>query len=285
MFGYVNVNRDELSEQDRKTYQKYYCGLCRELKNLAGTKGQMLLNYDSAFLSILLSGLYELPEEEERFFCRFHPMSKKYSISNDAVRYAAAMDIVLSYYNFIDDYMDDGNRTKKRFSEMLKPVYDKIKIEYPRQVKAVEDYIMKLNRAEKAMEPNLDKVSNFTGEVMAELFQWKEDDIWNEDLKNMGFYLGKYIYILDAYEDREKDEKKGEYNPLIAMWRSCGASYEVCIQQTMTALMSECAKSFERMPVLMNSGILRNIIYSGVWSRYEYIQLKRRDKIKKKKIS
>ncbi len=282
MFGYVNVNRDELSEQDRKIYQKYYCGLCRELREFAGAKGQVLLNYDSAFLGILLSGLYELPEEEERFFCHFHPMTKKYSVRNEALRYAAAMDIVLSYYNLMDDYKDDGNRTKKRFGDSLRPIYKQIKEEYPRQVHAIEEYILKLNRAEKAMESNLDKVSNYTGEVMAEIFQWRDDDIWNNDLRNMGFYLGKFIYVLDAYEDREKDEKHGAYNPLIAMYQSCEASYEVCIQQTMTALMSECAKSFERMPVLMNSGVLRNIIYSGVWSRYEYIQLKKRDKNKKK---
>ena len=282
MFGYVNVNRDELSEQDIKTYQSYYCGLCKELKNIAGTKGQMLLNYDCAFMGVLLTGVYELEEETEQFFCHFHPMQKKTAITNEAVRYAAAMDIILSYYNFLDDYLDDGSRTKKRFCDMLKPVYDEIKGDYPRQVKAIEDYIAKLNMAEKARETNLDKVSNYTGEMMAELFQWKEQDLWNEDLRSMGFYLGKFIYLLDAYEDREKDEKKNSYNPLIDLKQQSGSCYEVCVQQTLTSLMSECAKSFERMPILVNSNILRNILYSGVWTKYEYIQLKKKDKNKKK---
>jgi len=285
VFGYVNVNREELSEEDKTTYQNYYCGLCQELKDYAGAKGQMLLNYDSAFIGLLLTGLYELEEDKEQFFCRFHPMQKKTSIRNEAIRYAAAMDIVLSYYNFLDDYIDEGSRTKKRFSEMLKPVYQEIRSEYPRQVKAVEEYIQKLRQAEKTLETNLDKVSNYTGEVMAELFQWKEQDIWNEDLRNMGFYLGKFIYLLDAYEDREKDEKRNAYNPLRAMKESMGSCYEVCVQQNLTALMAECAKSFERMPILMNGSILRNILYSGVWTKYEYIQLKNKNKSKKKRIS
>ena len=31
MFGYINVNRKELSKEDEEIYQAYYCGLCRQL--------------------------------------------------------------------------------------------------------------------------------------------------------------------------------------------------------------------------------------------------------------
>ena len=40
-----------------------------------------------------------------------------------------------------------------------------------------------------------------------------------EDLKKIGFNIGKYIYILDAYEDLEKDEKSNAYNPLLFLNR------------------------------------------------------------------
>ena len=33
----------------------------------------------------------------------------------------------------------------------------------------------------------------------------------------MSFYLGKYVYLMDAYEDIEKDKKRQEYNPLSKM--------------------------------------------------------------------
>ena len=274
MFGYVNVNRKELSEEDTRIYKNFYCGLCQKLKEIAGTKGQMLLNYDMTFLAILLSGLYELPIEESQFTCKMHPTQKKHAVFNEAVDYAAAMDIVMSYFNLMDDYEDEGNRAKKKLGDSIKKDYDKIKMEYPRQTAAVEKYIHSLHQAEKRREDNLDKVSGYTGEMMEEIFDWKEQDIWSKDLRSMGFYLGKFIYLLDAYEDREKDEKSGNYNPLLILHKQCSECYETLCRQTLTTLMAECAKAFERMPILQYTGILRNVIYSGIWSHYEYLQLK-----------
>mgnify|MGYP007023315250 CR=1 FL=1 len=57
MFGYINVNGAQLSEENKKIYQSYYCGLCRKLKEFCGKKGQALLNYDMTFLVVLLTGL------------------------------------------------------------------------------------------------------------------------------------------------------------------------------------------------------------------------------------
>ena len=37
MFGYININKSQLSEEERKAYQAYYCGLCRQLKSNCGT--------------------------------------------------------------------------------------------------------------------------------------------------------------------------------------------------------------------------------------------------------
>ena len=90
MFGYIYVNRKELSEEDRKDYQCYYCGLCQVLKKSSGVKAQMLLNYDMTFLILLLSGLYELENKEEEFFCPLHPGKKKIAYINEATQYASA---------------------------------------------------------------------------------------------------------------------------------------------------------------------------------------------------
>ena len=67
MFGYININQKELSEESKKIYQAYYCGLCQKLKTNCGTKGQMLLSYDLTFLIVLLTGLYELENTETEF--------------------------------------------------------------------------------------------------------------------------------------------------------------------------------------------------------------------------
>ena len=77
MFGYININGCELTEENKKTYQSYYCGLSQKLKTNCGRKGQMLLSYDLTFLIVLLTGLYELENEETEFLCPLHPCSKE----------------------------------------------------------------------------------------------------------------------------------------------------------------------------------------------------------------
>lgn len=282
MFGYINVNRKELSKEEEKTYQAYYCGLCRKLKDVAGMKGQLLLNYDMTFLILLLSGLYELEYEEIMFNCVLHPAKKKLAYINEVTSYAADMDIILSYYNLMDDYHDDKSQAKRLLASALAKDCEKIKKKYPRQVKAVQDYMINLETAQKRNETNLDIVSGYTGEMLSELFVWKED-LWEKDLRNLGFYMGKFIYLMDAYDDLEKDLKRGSYNPLRDLKRQSGKDYETFCRQTLTSLMSECAKSFERMPILQHAGLIRNILYSGVWTRYEYLQLKRKKDQEKEK--
>ena len=160
--------------------------------------------------------------------------------------------------------------------------YERIKEAYPRQVAAVEHYMKRQEEEESKKETNLDVLAGLTGEMLGEIFVWKED-IWSDELRCLGFYMGKYIYIMDAYEDRKSDEKKKAFNPLILLERQNTSNYETLCKLLLTSMMSECAKSFERLPILLHADILRNILYSGVWSKYEYIQLKEKKKENKEK--
>jgi len=83
---------------------------------------------------------------------------------------------------------------------------------------------------------------------------------------------------MDAYEDLETDEKKQAYNPLIELAKQSNQNFETFCKLVLSTMMSECAKSFERLPVILHADILRNILYSGVWSKYEYLQLKKNKK-------
>ena len=277
MFGYINVNRSQLSDEDKKTYQSFYCGLCQELGRIAGMKGQMLLNFDLCFLAILLQSLYEPDIDSSDFRCIIHPAKKKNGFHSEALEYAAAMDIILSYHSLMDNYADDGSKLYGLAASSLRKDYDKIKVLYPRQTAAVEEYIQKLTAAEHAKETNIDIVSSYTGEMLGELFNWKQDS-WGKTLHCMGYYMGKFIYIIDAYDDLKKDEKHNSYNPLLFMKRESPKEFECFVKINLTSLMAECAKSFERLPIVENVNILRNIIYSGVWTRFEYLQLKEKKK-------
>lgn len=284
MFGYININQKIMTEENKKAYQAYYCGLCRRLKSNCGTKGQVLLDYDMTFLVVLLTGLYELSDESSEITCALHPTKRRTVWTNEATDYAADMNVILAYHNLIDDWKDDKAYSKKAFAKMLDKDYTRIMQKYPRQVKAIEEYIRRTEEVERARETNLDAVAGLTGEMLGEVFCWKEDE-WAEEMRTLGFYMGKFIYIMDAYEDYAVDMRKGAYNPLVYMNREKNQDLDTLVRLLLTSMMAECAKSFERLPILLHADILRNVLYSGVWSKYEYLQLKKRkteEKVKKK---
>ncbi len=279
MFGYINVNSQELSKENKEIYQGYYCGLCHSLRDNFGTKCQLLLNYDMTFLVVLLTGLYETDTVSKDFICALHPLKKRCSYSNEITAYAAAMNVALAYHNLIDDWKDDRSVSKKAFADMIQKDYKQVAEQYPRQIAAIETYIRRQSEMEQKNETNIDVVAGLTGEMLGELFAWKQDE-WYEELKTLGFYMGKFIYLMDAYEDLGDDEKKDSFNPLRSLKKEHANDFEVICKLMMTSMISECAKSFERLPILLHAEILRNILYSGVWSKYEYIQLKKKQKEK-----
>lgn len=282
MFGYINVNREKLNADESGIYQSYYCGLCRVLKEEFGRKGQMLLNYDMTFLVVLLTGLYELEDEQTEFICALHPSKKRTARCNQATAYAAAMNVLLSAKNFEDDWNDNRAYTKKAMAQMFKKDYERIRRQYPRQERAIAEYLSRLEQAEKCQERNVDAVAGLTGEMLGELFIWKKDDIWADELRCLGFYMGKFIYLMDAYEDLEKDKKRQEYNPFLKMVCQKEEDFETFVKLILTSMISESAKSFERLPIIMHAEILRNVLYSGIWSKYEYIQIKKKKQQEKK---
>ena len=279
MFGYVNADKNEMTDEERSTYQAYYCGLCRELKRQAGAGAQICLNYDITFLAILLSGLYEPDEVTEPFRCRLHPTKKRFFHESEVMQYAASMNIVLSYYKLLDDYQDDHKTSRKKIANRFEPVVKRVCEEYPRQTQAIEDFVRDLSDAEYRQEDNLTVLSALSGDMLGELFCYKEEDVWNESLRSMGYYLGKFIYLLDAYDDMEKDRKNHSFNPMLRAIDK-DPSYDAFCRQVLVSLIAECTKEFERLPILKNASILRNILYSGIWTKYYMIQARRDHKCK-----
>ena len=141
----------------------------------------------------------------------------------------------------------------------------------------MERYVQKLHEIEQENEQNLDAAANLTGEMLAELYVMRED-VYAKDLRELGFYLGKFIYLCDSYEDIERDIKKKNYNPLLS--RCEDEAFAVHCEQMLSDMMARTAMAFERLPLLEDAEIMRNILYSGVWLRFE--QASERRKAKKK---
>jgi len=275
MFGYVNIYKPELKVKDYYKYKAYYCGLCKTLKDQYGRFGQITLTYDMTFLNILLTSLYESNTVKEQHRCVVHPAKKQDMLSNEITKYVADMNIALTYHHFLDDWQDDKSIAGLAGARLLKKNYNKIYKRYPRQCDGITECLSRLQTCEKNNEKNIDIVSRCFGELMAELFVYRED-MWEENLRKTGFFLGKYIYIIDAYEDLEKDIKKANYNPMISI---CDKdSYEVDCNNMLTMMMAECTREFEKLPCVIDIDILTNILYVGVWTKYDAIQKERNKK-------
>ncbi|MDO4522429.1 MAG: DUF5685 family protein, partial [Eubacteriales bacterium] len=113
-----------------------------------------------------------------------------------------------------------------------------------------------------------------------EVFACRED-IWEASLRKIGCYLGKFVYLMDAFEDVERDIKAGSFNP----WKDkfSDPCFEKDCHEILTMFISACCREFEKLPIIENVEILRNILYSGVWYRYEMVIEKRRRETGRKK--
>lgn len=278
MFGYIYVNEQELKLKEYTAYRSFYCGLCRNLHQRYGRTAQMMLNYDLTFLAILLNGLYEPETVTEQHRCIPHPTSKHQMFSNEAIDYAADMSVLLSYQKLMDDWEDEHRLVGRAAAGLLHKDYQKLRQKYPRQAEAVEENIRLLREAEQKDQREIDYAAGLNGQYLAEVFVWKED-AWQEYLHSMGFYMGKFIYLMDALEDIEKDKKHGNFNVFADYGTVWGNAKEQQIREILMSMMTEASRAFEHLPILENAEIIRNILYSGVWTRY--MALKKRAEEKK----
>ena len=276
MFGYVRLNEPELKIKDFQAFRSVYCGVCRGLRR-HGLSSWAALNYDMTFLALVLISLYEEEAPARPCRCLLHPFSRNSQVSNEWTDYAADMTVLLTYYQCLDAWHDEKKVLPRAEAALLKRARDKVAAAYPRQAQAVADYVARLDEVEERRDPDLDLGAGLTGQMLAELFVCKEDE-WSPTLRELGFYLGKFIYLMDAAEDVEQDRRHGCYNPLLLQeeleGQSAQALDEYC-ELLLTAMMGECARAFERLPLLLYGDLLRNIVYSGVWCRYEVMKERR----------
>ena len=196
-------------------------------------------------------------------------------LSNGAIDYCADLSALISYYDLRDGWEDEKKLAGLAASGLLRRAAKRAGQALPRQREAVERYVAGLHEVERKRDENLDAAANLTGEMLAELAVMRED-AYARDLREMGFYLGKFIYLCDSYEDLERDEKKRSYNPLLS--RKDNPNFAGDCELMLGDMMARAARPFERLPLLQDADILRNILYSGVWLRFEGANERRKAK-------
>lgn len=265
MFGYVVANTSELKVREYRKYKAYYCGLCGALREKYGFIGQMTLTYDMTFLVILLTSLYECATVTKKGRCAVHPVKRQTSITGEATGYAADMNVLMAYYKFADDRLDERKLKSTAGIRLTHPAFEKIKARYPEKCRVIAGQLAKLGACERQKETRPDIPSGYFGYLTAELFAYRHD-VWEKTLRRMGFYLGKFIYIMDAYDDVDDDIKNGAYNVLAPIRDE--PDFDIRVRDMMNDILGRCAAEFEKLPCVRDAEILRNILYAGVWTAY-----------------
>lgn len=263
MFGYVNAHKDLLRVCDYNVFRGYYCGLCKQLGKKFNQLTRFGLSYDMTFLAILLSSLDSKKPEIKMQNCIAHPLSKRPVIKNDdAISYSGDMSVILTYMKLKDDWNDEHS-IKGLAREVYYFPMKKIARQYPAQYRCIKDNLEKLNGLEKEKCSNVDAVADCFGKLLEGIF---DKDSNNKALRWLGYHIGRFIYISDAYNDIEQDLKKGCYNPFIEMYGKDLKKENIkdSVVSSLTFTLSEISNAYNVLDIKKNKEILDNIIYLGL---------------------
>ncbi len=293
MFGYVMPYKLELKIKDYEMFKAYYCGLCIAIKNNFSNLCRLSLNYDMTFLGILLDSLATEKHNYEVTTCIAHPFKKKPKvINNNALDYAAFCNVALVYHKLLDDYNDDNALNKKILSMYLKKFIEKENLDLKPLLENIESNISKLTEYEKSTEYiSIDELSHsfadLTGFLIA--FYYRDKD-FHDDLYKLGYNLGRWIYIIDAYDDLEDDMKKNKFNAINKAFNTDSLSYEELIEAQRDRIefnlmmsASTTVDALNNLPLEKNSDLLFNILQLGLMNKIETIK-SRSDKKDEKSI-
>ena len=272
MFGYITANKPELKIKEYDIYKSYYCGLCKALGRGAGIAARLSLSYDMTFVYLFLSSLYEPKKQQTMEHCMLHPVTKRMVTKNEIADYAADMSVLMTYLKGRDDWKDRetiGKSIAGRLTmDITEKSYRRIRENYRGKVDFILSRMKRLDEGERNLSSNIDYMAGAFGDIMGEIF-CMNNDIWEQTVRRMGFYLGKFIYLMDAYEDIDEDIKTKNYNPFFDSYKRLGRNvFDEYAKKVLLMMMADCTKEFERLPIVDNAELIRNILYAGVWTAF-----------------
>jgi hypothetical protein len=283
LFGYVTPLKAEMKVKDFARFKCYYCGLCCHIKKEFGNIPRMSLNYDMTFLGLLLDALNPEELEISHHRCSLHPTEKKLVIANNkALSYAAAMNISLFYYKLLDDANDDKNIKSKFLSVLLSPYKRKFSASIVKINNNIKKCLNKLSMLENdkfftSIDEICDPFSNLVGIILSD-YPYEligDNSELRNTLYNLGYSIGKWIYLIDALDDLKSDMEKGKFNPIEFLHNKDSLAYDKFIEFikpkiefTILNCGYSCKENLEKLDLKRNNDILYNIIELGLMDKY-----------------
>lgn len=265
MFGNLTARLELLDKEQLERYQGSYCGLCRSLKERHGQLGRLTLNYDLCFLVLLLDSLYEPEISAAAGPCPAHPIAGRPSQRSENSDYAADMTVALAYEKCRDDWQDEANPLSLAEMAALSASYRRVRERWPRQCAAIGRELRALRTLERARVYDADRAAEPFGRLLGEIFTLREDR-WADTLRLLGEALGRFLYLLDACLDLEKDARLGRYNPLR---RYYGRKNAARFRALLRLLLGDAVRAFDRLPLVQDAALLQNVLCAGLWSAFD----------------
>lgn len=264
MTGFVRAYKPEMKIKHYEEYRGVYCSLCRVLGKRYGLIARLILSYDFTFFALLLMCTDEKRVCFEQKRCPFNPSKKcNFCKESTALEYAADVAILTAYYKILDNIEDDSF-FGKMLMYMIKPLFYFYHKKAARHAPEADGIIAELMKKQKAVEENktgnIDESASPTAEAMAKIISVKFSDGEKRIFERIGYMLGRWVYITDAFYDREKDRKKGSYNPFNINEKS-----EKEIKAMLNITVGEMISAYELLNVRQFDEVIRNVLFEGLY--------------------
>ena len=289
MLGYLQMQKSELLVKEAETYKAVYCSLCRTLGKDYSFFCRAFLSYDFTFYALLLMALDKdkCPGFKKGRCCCNPLKSCNYCEDAPALHSSAALTVITAYYKLCDDISDSG-ALKSTISRFVRLFVSRQRKKALKSYSEFDDLLctmmLKQNEIEKKSSPNIDECCEPTAQMLAGVFSANAE---NEDdrriLSEMGYHIGRWIYLADAADDLEKDIKNGNFNSLIPLFTKC--ENRVKFAEECNALMNMAIaaafRAYQLLDVNKFNGILNNHFVYGMPSMQKIILYRENRKGKK----
>ncbi len=267
MFGYIKPFVPDLRVREHEMYRAIYCGLCRSMGKHTGCTSRMTLSYDFAFLCAVRMVLEKTEKKIKVTRCAASPLKTRPIMEdNPALAYCASVAAILTRAKVIDDITDSRGAEKLKSKLLLPPASSMAKkaLKYSSSlpVSEIEGPLFRLSQLEGENCSSLDACADCFGDVLSVVFSHGLSGGEKAIASSLGKSIGRIIYVLDAADDREKDLKKGNFNPLNLEPIPPAALSSAIRLELSRAESAVNLMDFQGMPEL--SEIILNIIYEGL---------------------
>ena len=270
MFGYIRPAPGELKVCEHERFKACYCGLCRALGKRYGTAARFILNYELVFLSMLLWGGDE-PLDIKRGRCMASPLrAKSYCVPGPSLDVCAGYNVILTWWKLRDSIADESffrALPHKLAALMLRGAYKKAARDNPEFDRSTREGIESLSECENDGEDSLDRAADKFAGILCSAVPDGSVAANGRPLRELLYHTGRWIYIVDAYDDCEQDARRGRYNPISRRFalggeppRSCAES----VKRTASHSNSLLCAAFELLPANAWTTTIENIVYLGM---------------------